>query len=115
MYSLYEGFNFSALSTVYSELLRGAGAAERVFDIIERKPEDVENGPSKTILENIQGEVAFENVTFRYEETTDDTVNGLSFTAKPGDVVGITGPSGSGYVYVMLSLSGSILQHHHSN
>jgi ATP-binding cassette subfamily B protein len=39
MYSLYTGFNVSNLSTVYSELKRAAGAAGRIFDIVDRAPD----------------------------------------------------------------------------
>ena len=38
MYSLYTGFNISNLSSVYTELKRAAGAAARIFDIIDRTP-----------------------------------------------------------------------------
>mmetsp|Transcript_7736 Transcript_7736/g.13738 ORF Transcript_7736/g.13738 Transcript_7736/m.13738 type:complete len:725 (+) Transcript_7736:10-2184(+) len=39
MYSLYVGFNVTNLSTVYSELMRGAGASTRIFNIIDRVPD----------------------------------------------------------------------------
>lgn len=38
MYSLYSALNISALSSVYSDLKRAAGAASRIFDIMDRQP-----------------------------------------------------------------------------
>ena len=38
MYSLYMGINLSSLSSVYTELKRASGAAERVFEICDRVP-----------------------------------------------------------------------------
>eukprot|EP01138_Halocafeteria_seosinensis_P014485 gb/GECG01014788.1/.p1 GENE.gb/GECG01014788.1/~~gb/GECG01014788.1/.p1 ORF type:complete len:303 (+),score=37.73 gb/GECG01014788.1/:1-909(+) len=106
MYSLYVGFNFSALSSVYSELLRGAGAAERVFEIINRQPTHTVVVPQATRrLDKVIGDIVFDNVSFRYDETNEDTLNNLSFRVCPGEMVGITGPSGSGKSTVIALLT----------
>jgi ATP-binding cassette subfamily B protein len=44
----------------------------------------------------LQGEITFENVTFRYPGSSVNALNGTSFTIKPGSVVGLVGRSGSG-------------------
>ncbi len=68
-------------------------AAERVFDVLDTVP-DVKDAPdAKTI--NIEfGKVRFENVSFSYGRQT--VIKDIDFEAKPGQIVALLGPTGSG-------------------
>jgi ATP-binding cassette, subfamily B, bacterial HlyB/CyaB len=69
---------------------------ERLGDVFEAQPEEVD-ADKKVPLHNMNGQVAFENVTFRYTDLGDkNTLVNVSFTVNPGETVAIVGRSGSG-------------------
>lgn len=72
-----------------------AGAsASRIFEIIDT-PNEIEEAPDAVALENAQGEVCFTGVSFAYQEGR-SILQDVSFVAKPGEVVALIGPTGSG-------------------
>ncbi len=71
-----------------------AAAASRVFEIIDM-PNEVVEPPDAIEVENVRGEVRFEDVSFAYSSGR-STVVGISFEAKPGQMVALIGPTGSG-------------------
>jgi subfamily B ATP-binding cassette protein HlyB/CyaB len=79
--------------------VHGVGVAmERLGDVLdiepEQKPEDL---TSRIVLPDLQGDIRFENVSFRYGgEETPKTLEDISFGIKAGEVVAIVGQSGSG-------------------
>jgi len=75
----------------------GAGAsATRIVEVLDSVPE-VEDSPDAVALDEVQGMVAFENVTFSYRDDGGDPVlTDLSFTAEPGEKVALLGQTGSG-------------------
>ena len=81
------------LSKVSNLLHTSVGAAERVFEVIDEKPEII--FPSDpVVLKRAQGAVAFDRVTFAYDSLP--VLKGVSLTISPGEVVALVGPSGSG-------------------
>jgi ATP-binding cassette subfamily B protein len=88
---------FGALSEVYSELQRAAGAAGRLAELLVA--EATIKAPSKTISlpQNIQGDICFDNVTFHYPSKKDHAaLDNFNLTVKPGETVALVGPSGAG-------------------
>lgn len=85
----------SALSKVYSQLLSAMASAERIFEVLDTNPE-VKNSSQALELPQVHGEVAFENVSFRYEENKPDVLHNVSFHVKPGQRVALVGPTGAG-------------------
>jgi len=78
-----------------SEQVQGAvTAAERLFEIIDTKPE-TEDDDGKLELPEVRGEIEFRNVSFHYEKG-DPVLQNVSFTIEPGQMVGLVGASGSG-------------------
>jgi ATP-binding cassette subfamily B protein len=75
----------------------GAGAsATRIMEVLDSVPE-VEDRPDAVALNEVQGRVTFENVTFSYRDDGGDPVlTDLSFTAEPGEKVALLGQTGSG-------------------
>lgn len=82
------------LSRVYGNIQKAMAAAERVFDVLDTKPE-IEDLPGATTLAKIDGSVAFNNVTFEYKEG-EPALQEVKLIVKPGQVVAIVGPSGAG-------------------
>ncbi len=69
-------------------------AAERVFRIIDEKPEK-EDAKDALVLEDIEGKVDFEEVFFGYTPDK-EILHGISLAAQPGKTVAIVGPTGAG-------------------
>lgn len=75
---------------------RGKACADRIKEVLDAEVDIVNN--EKTIEAGKCGKVQFENVNFRYSTQTDgdDILNDISFTAKPGQIIGIVGGTGCG-------------------
>jgi ATP-binding cassette subfamily B protein len=71
----------------------------RVFDILDIEP-DIEDEPDAKPLIKPEKEISFENITFEYESGI-PVLEGVSFTAKPGTITAIIGPTGSGKTTLM--------------
>jgi len=73
---------------------KALAAAQRVFDVMDLK-EDITEKPDAKVLPQVAGTVVFDKVDFAYN-TGDEVLHDLSFTVKPGQVIGVVGPSGAG-------------------
>jgi ATP-binding cassette subfamily B protein len=87
---------FGALSEVYGDLLRAAGASERLSQLLDAEPEI--RAPAKpATFPKACGELAFENVTFRYPTRPDTSaLSDFSLLVKPRERLAVVGPSGAG-------------------
>ncbi|XP_042525008.1 ABC-type oligopeptide transporter ABCB9 isoform X2 [Dipodomys spectabilis] len=95
IYEFVLGDCMESVGSVYSGLMQGVGAAEKVFEFIDRQPTMVHDG----ILapDHLEGRVDFENVTFTYRTRPHTQVlQNVSFSLSPGKVTALVGPSGSG-------------------
>lgn len=82
------------LSNFYNQLITNLAAAERIFEVLDT-PADIRDGDQSVELEDIRGHVAFEHVTFSYDETA-VVLKDLSFTVEQGETVALVGPTGAG-------------------
>lgn len=82
------------LSRVYANIQRALAAAERVFVVLDTKPE-IQDMAGAIELPAIDGEVAFHNITFEYKPG-EPVLSNISLEAKAGQMVAIVGPSGAG-------------------
>ena len=69
------------------------GAAERVFEILDHRPE-IADAPDAFSMGRARGEVVFDHVSFAYDGQT--VLEDFSLHVSPGEVVALVGPSGSG-------------------
>jgi len=88
---------FGALTEVYGDLLRGAGAAGRLSELLRETPEIAAPATPVALPLRPRGALAFENVQFHYPTRRDvAALNGFSLDIKPGETVAVVGPSGAG-------------------
>jgi subfamily B ATP-binding cassette protein MsbA len=77
----------------YNTMQRSLGAAERVFEIIDEKPEIIDR-PGATELERGNGNVSLQNISFSYNEEL--VLKNINLEARRGEIVALVGPSGGG-------------------
>jgi ATP-binding cassette subfamily B protein len=88
---------FGALTEVYGDLLRGAGAAGRLSELLREKPEIAAPANPVALPQPPRGALAFEGVQFHYPTRRDvAALNGFSLDVKPGETIAVVGPSGAG-------------------
>jgi len=88
---------FGALSDVYGSLLQGAGAAERLNELLKAQPDIAPPERPQPLPEPPRGSLAFDHVTFRYPTRPQvAAIMDFSLTVEPGETVAIVGPSGAG-------------------
>ena len=86
-----------SLGEVWGEVQKGAGAMERISELLAAKP--VIGVPAHPIAlpTPARGEIAFRDVSFAYPSRPDmQALKGVSFTVRPGERVALVGPSGAG-------------------
>ena len=88
---------FGALTEVYGDLLRGAGAAGRLAELLSEKPGIAAPKNPIALPEPSRGKIAFDNVSFSYPTRPDtQALRNFSLTVSPGETVAVVGPSGAG-------------------
>lgn len=86
-----------ALTEVYGDLLRGAGAASRLAELLEAKPEIAPPARPERLPVPARGSLSFRNVTFRYPARPEAAaLRDFTLEIEPGETVAIVGPSGAG-------------------
>jgi len=88
---------FGALTEVYGDLLRGAGAASRLGELLEEKPAIAPPARPVALPHPPRGGLAFQKVSFSYPtRPSERAIHDFSLTVEPGETVAIVGPSGAG-------------------
>lgn len=91
------------LSNFYNQLVTNLAGAERIFEILDTKPE-IADREQVTELPEIRGEVEFKNVSFAYDKDT-QVLNNVSFHIKPGETIALVGPTGAGKTTIVNLIS----------
>jgi len=91
------------ISNFYNQLITNMASAERIFEILDTKP-DIEDKINSVELPPIKGEVEFRNVTFGYNENQ-IVLKDVSFTVKPGETIALVGPTGVGKTTIVNLIS----------
>ncbi len=91
------------LSNFYNQLITNIAGAERIFDILDTKP-DLTDSNSVKELPEIKGEVIFDHVSFAYDADT-QVLNDVSFHINPGETIALVGPTGAGKTTIVNLIS----------
>ncbi|MDB2407354.1 ABC transporter transmembrane domain-containing protein [Jannaschia sp.] len=95
IYAIMVAGAVAALSEIWGELQRAAGATERLVELLE--VEDEVRDPATPVPLPASDAIAFDAVTFRYPTRPEiAAINGVSLTVAPGETVALVGPSGAG-------------------
>ncbi|PLR79642.1 multidrug ABC transporter ATP-binding protein [Bacillus canaveralius] len=84
----------SRLGMVYNQLLMGMASSERIFEFLDEQP-IVSEKSNAVDLQDIKGNIDFENVVFSYDENR-IALNGINLSIKAGETVALVGHTGSG-------------------
>jgi ATP-binding cassette subfamily B protein len=85
------------LSEVYGDLLRGAGAASRLAELMAQVPQIKPPADPVPLPEPALGALAFEDIVFHYPTRPEvSALDHFSLAVAPGETVAIVGPSGAG-------------------
>ncbi len=74
---------------------KGITGIDRFNQIISQNV-DIQNNPNAKELENVEGNIRFDNVSFRYNDNSNDVLTHIDIDIKKGENIAIVGPSGSG-------------------
>ena len=97
IYSIMVAGAVAALSEIWSELQRAAGATERLVELLNI--DDTVNDPVEAVSppSSWSGEITFRNITFAYPTRADETtLSNINLKIKPGETIALVGPSGAG-------------------
>ena len=97
IYAVMVAGGVAALSEIWGELQRAAGATERLVELLQT--EDTVKDPlqAAVLASPVAGRIAFENVKFSYPaRPAEQALDGINLTINPGETVAFVGPSGAG-------------------
>jgi ATP-binding cassette subfamily B protein len=88
---------FGNLSEVYGDLLRAAGASERLAELLDAQPDIRAPAEPQALPQPARGELAFENVTFHYPTRRETSaLNDFNLVVRSRERLAVVGPSGAG-------------------
>jgi ABC transporter fused permease/ATP-binding protein len=95
LYTATVALSVSSLGDLWADLMRSAGAATHIFELLDREPRLPVSGGE--ILDKVEGRVEFRSLSFVYPARPDVSVlKKIDLTLNPGEIVALVGPSGSG-------------------
>lgn len=97
IYAVLVAGSVAALSEIWSELQRAAGATERLIELLNATDTVKDPKAAKALVQPVKGEIRFDGVSFAYPARPGvQALNGVNLTVEPGETVAFVGPSGAG-------------------
>lgn len=97
IYAIMVAGSVAALSEIWGELQRAAGATERLVELLHARDNVDDPANPVALPKPATGAIAFENVSFNYPTRPDaPALAGVNLTVQPGETIALVGPSGAG-------------------
>ncbi len=93
-YLTFMMFPIQEMARVYAEMQNSVASAERVFSLIDAKP-DIVDRPQAVAAESLRGDILFDHVDFYYEPDK-PVLTDFNLTVKQGETIALVGPTGGG-------------------
>ncbi|MBS0564331.1 MAG: ATP-binding cassette domain-containing protein [Proteobacteria bacterium] len=102
IYSVMVAGSAGALSEIWGELQRAAGATERLGELLAARDAIADPAAPAALARPVRGAIAFENVTFHYPtRPAQSALAGVTLRVRAGETVALVGPSGAGKTTVI--------------
>lgn len=95
-YAMHVIMSFLFISMMFVMVPRASVSAERIHEVITTQSTVLDPPQPKELATPVRGEIAFNDVTFRYEGADENVLEHVSFTARPGQTTAFIGSTGSG-------------------
>ncbi len=97
MYAFFVGSSATALSSLWGEIQRAAGAMERLSELLHAEPAIKAPAVPELLPPRVTGHIRFDHVGFSYPSRPDTlALDDFCLDIEPGDTVAVVGPSGAG-------------------
>ena len=101
-YAVIVATSGAGLSELWGDLQRAAGAADRIAELLDERPEIAAPANPRALPSPPEGRVVFDAVTFHYPARPSlPALHAFSLTVEPGETVALVGPSGAGKTTVL--------------
>ena len=97
LYAIFVATSAAALSEMWGEVQRAAGAMERLVELLDSKPAIVAPSEPATLPETSEGRIRLDNISFRYPSRPETlAISDFDLQVESGETLAIVGPSGAG-------------------
>ena len=91
---IFDGLMYIVI-VVGGQFQRGMTGIDRFLEIMDA-PAEIVDAPDAKVLTDVRGEVAFDHVSFHYQDDDAEVIHNLNMTVCPGQSIALVGPSGAG-------------------